>query len=364
MDISCGEDVLALRAGNMAEIYDNIEKKFLDGLKGIIHNEYGIVKRVDFCVGYFNLRGWRHIVDEIEQLPGDDIREPDDRGKQVLYHRTCRILIGMYKSPKDLIHEEFSTYTKKVDNEYTAECIYTIARDFRNQLCIGVPTKETEMALQKLLSQLKSGKVVIKLCLKHQLHAKLYIAHRDDKTKIHAIMGSSNLTQGGFDSNGELNALFEDSDHVEKLDKWFNDRWNERFCIDISQELIKAIESSWATPENIPPYYIYLKTAYHLSEDARAGFNEFSIPREFEGVLFDFQATAVKLAARRLDQQGGCMIGDVVGLGKTMTACAIAKMYENNYGTCTLILCPANLQQMWKDYIHRYDLKADVMSFD
>ena len=348
----------------MSEIYDNIEKKFLDGLKGIIHNDYGIVKRVDFCVGYFNLRGWRHIVDEIEQLPGDDIREPDDKGKLVLHHRTCRLLIGMYKSPKDLIYEEYSTYTRKVDIDYTSECIHTIAKDFRDQLCIGVPTEETERSLQKLLSQLKSGKVVIKLCLKHQLHAKLYIAHRDDKTKIHAIMGSSNLTQGGFDSNGELNALFEDSDHVDKLDKWFNDRWNERFCVDISQELIQAIENSWATPDNIPPYYIYLKTVYHLSEDARAGFNEFSIPREFEGVLFEFQATAVKLAARRLEQQGGCMIGDVVGLGKTMTACAIAKMYENNYGTCTLILCPANLQQMWKDYIRRYDLKADVLSID
>ena len=52
----------------MAEIYDNIENKFLDGLKGVMHGQS--VKRVDFCVGYFNLRGWRHIADEVDALPG------------------------------------------------------------------------------------------------------------------------------------------------------------------------------------------------------------------------------------------------------------------------------------------------------
>lgn len=56
----------------MAEIYDNIETKFLDGLKGIIQNKHNIVKRVDFCVGYFNLRGWRHIADEIDALEGGE----------------------------------------------------------------------------------------------------------------------------------------------------------------------------------------------------------------------------------------------------------------------------------------------------
>ena len=46
----------------MARIYDNLETKFTDGLQGIISNVG--VKRVDFCVGYFNLRGWNLIVNE------------------------------------------------------------------------------------------------------------------------------------------------------------------------------------------------------------------------------------------------------------------------------------------------------------
>ena len=40
----------------MARIYDNIDMKFEDGLKGIMSDDK--VLRVDFCVGYFNLRGW------------------------------------------------------------------------------------------------------------------------------------------------------------------------------------------------------------------------------------------------------------------------------------------------------------------
>ena len=347
----------------MAEIYDNIETNFLDGLKGVMHGQS--VKRVDFCVGYFNLRGWRHIAEDVDVLPGSEVREPDEDGRLIAHHRTCRLLVGMYKSPKDLIREEFSSAKSKVDNAYATECKYQIAKDFCKQLCIGVPTAETEKALQKLLEQLKSGKVVVKLYLRHQLHAKLYIAHREnDAIAMQAIMGSSNLTQGGFNSNGELNARFDDSDHVRKLDKWFNDRWNDPWCLDITQEIIDAIETSWASPDPIPPYYIYLKTAYHLSEDARAGFNEFDIPKEFENKLFDFQVTAAKLAARNLDKRGGAMIGDVVGLGKTITACAVAKMYENSIGCCTLIICPANLQEMWQGYIKKYDLKADVLSID
>ncbi len=56
------------------------------------------------------------------------------------------------------------------------------------------------------------------------------------------------------------------------------------------------------------------------------------------------------------------MIGDVVGLGKTITACAIAKVFEQQFYASTLIICPANLQEMWLKYIRKYDLKADVTS--
>ena len=342
----------------MARIYDNIDTKFSEGLQGIITN-IG-VKRVDFCVGYFNLRGWNIVVDQVDTLEGDYVYENDNR-----VFRKCRLLIGMHRPAEELIRELYSGKTLP-DPNYVTQCKLEIARDFKRQLQLGLPTKQDEFTLRRLSAQMKDEKVCVKLYLREPLHAKLYLAHRPDDNfnKIQAIMGSSNLTYSGLTKQGELNAEFGDSDSAEKLSRWFDDRWEDKFCLDITKELIEIIDNSWAGEKIIPPYYIYLKTAYHLSEEARLGIKEFSIPAEFKNSLLDFQQTAVKIAARHLnnDKRGGAMIGDVVGLGKTITACAIAKMYENSFGSNTLIICPANLQEMWAKYRKQYDLKADIMS--
>lgn len=342
----------------MAQIYDNIETKFTEGLKAIISNAQ--VKRVDFCVGYFNLRGWDLVVNEIDQLEGNFIYEKDEN-----IQRICRLLIGMHRPPIEIVRRLYSLQSNRApDPDEVKLCKRQIADDFRKQLIVGKQTAQDEHNLRRLSAQLKAKRVCIKLYLKEPLHAKLYIAHRpnDNFNSIQAIMGSSNLTYSGLHGQGELNAGFSDSDHAEKLANWFDDRWEDRLSIDISEELIEIIDNSWAGDKIIPPYYIYLKTAYHLSREARNSISEFSLPREFKKELFPFQETAVKLAARHLEKRGGAMIGDVVGLGKTITACAIAKVYELNHACSTLILCPANLQAMWNKYVIKYDLKADIYS--
>ena len=48
--------------------------------------------------------------------------------------------------------------------------------------------------------------------------------------------------------------------------------------------------------------------------------------------LFEFQAAAVKIAAHHLNKRGGVLIGDVVGLGKTLMATALARIFEDDYG--------------------------------
>lgn len=341
------------------QIYDNIEVKFTEGLQGII-SSLG-VKRVDFCVGYFNLRGWNLVVDQIDKLPGDFVYEDDEK-----LFRACRLLIGMHRPPEDLIRQLYSGEEYQPDSDDVQTARLRIAEDFRKQLLLGLPTNADQTTLRKLSRQLKEHKVCVKLYLREPLHAKLYLAYRPDDhfNPIPAILGSSNLTYSGLTRQGELNAEFADSDSAKKLSTWFDNRWNDRFCVDITEELIKVIDDSWAGENEITPYYIYLKTAYHLSEEARMGVKEFSLSPEFRKDLFDFQQTAVKIAARHLhnDKRGGAMIGDVVGLGKTITACAIAKLYENTYGSNTLIICPANLQEMWKGYRTKYDLKADIVS--
>ncbi|MCG8622706.1 MAG: SNF2-related protein, partial [Proteobacteria bacterium] len=195
------------------------------------------------------------------------------------------------------------------------------------------------------------------------LHAKLYLAFRDDPiNKCVGFLGSSNLTISGLSSQGELNIDVLDHDACEKLASWFEDRWNDQWCIDISAELAHIIEESWARPTLIPPFHIYLKIAYHLSEDARTGLTEFRVPQVFHNQLLDFQSAAVQIAARHVNKIGGVIIGDVVGLGKTLMATALAKIFEEDYGFETLVVCPKNLVSMWEEYIEKYRLIGRVLS--
>jgi len=288
----------------MPKIFDNIENHLVNALK----DTFEVSKRSDFCVGYFNLRGWKQVADYVDKWDGTE----DSR---------CRLLVGMQKLPRDLIKDYFSmTQEEVIDNRTASSLKKKLAEDFREQLTIGIPTEQDESGLRKLSSQIKAKKVIVKLFLKHPLHAKLYLLFREDKINpIIGYLGSSNLTLAGLSKQGELNIDVLDHDATNKLAQWFEDRWGDPWCIDISDELADIIDESWAGDKLIPPYHIYIKMAYHLAHEARAGLTEFKIPKDFKDELLEFQQKAVLVAAHHLNKRGGVIIGDVVGLGKTIT---------------------------------------------
>jgi phosphatidylserine/phosphatidylglycerophosphate/cardiolipin synthase-like enzyme len=80
--------------------------------------------------------------------------------------------------------------------------------------------------------RLRSGKVVVKLFLRHPLHAKLYLLFRPDPNNpVTGLLGSSNLTLSGLSKQGELNVDVLDHDATQKLAKWFDERWVDRWCL-------------------------------------------------------------------------------------------------------------------------------------
>ena len=332
----------------MPRIFDNIDQRLLPALCETLKT----ADHADFCVGYFNLRGWRGLSSYIEEWEGGE-------------GGCCRLLVGMQPPPENTFRDAMRLDQRDdgIDNQRASHLKQELAEQFRQQLTVGVPTRADEKGLRQLARQIRHEKVKVKLFLRHPLHAKLYLLYRPDPiAPIVGYLGSSNLTLAGLARQGELNVDVVDSDACEKLENWFEDRWTDRWCIDISEELVEIIEQSWAREERIPPYHIYLKMAYHLSNEAREGLNEFQIPRDFEGKLFEFQTAAVKIAAHHLNKRGGVLIGDVVGLGKTLMGTALARIFEDDHDLETLIICPKNLVRMWEDYRDEFRLRARVLS--
>ncbi len=331
----------------MPRIFDNIEKPLLPALQETLK----VAERADFCVGYFNLRGWRHLAGHVDRWAGGE-------------GQCCRLLVGMHVTPSDELRQALRTREDDdgLDNQTALREKRRIAEEFRQQLTFGVPTNDDEAALRQLSAQIRAKKLVVKVYLRHPLHAKLYLLHRQDANNpVTGFLGSSNLTLAGLAKQGELNVDVLEHDACNKLVDWFEDRWRDRWCIDISKELAEIIDESWAGERLVLPYHVYLKMAFHLAQEARAGLSEFRIPSVFGETLFDFQVAAVKIAAHHLNKRGGVLIGDVVGLGKSMMATALANVFEDDYHTETLIICPKNLVSMWEDYAHRYRLHAKVL---
>src|SRR6266496_1141648 len=142
----------------MPRIFDNIELTLLPDLQNAIQASY----RADFSVGYFNLRGWKQLANQVDAWPGDD-------------GHCVRLLVGMQKLPQEELKKAYSLSQteEELDNPTKVRLKKQLAEDFREQLTIGAPTDEDEVALRKLAKQLREKKVQVKLFLSHPLHAKL-----------------------------------------------------------------------------------------------------------------------------------------------------------------------------------------------
>lgn len=341
----------------MTRIFDNIADD--DRLGPHLIKTFDNSDRLDAAVGYFNLRGWSTFADSVDAKPSSDLP-------------VMRVLVGMTLGGQDedeLLHAlqtdlEGKGADYEIDGNLARARKALAVMKFRTQLMRGLPTEHDQAALRRLRGHLEEKRVAIKLFTRRPMHGKAYLAHKEDPNHpITGFVGSSNLTMSGLKHNYELNVDVLDFNAARKLAQWFEDRWNDRFCIDITADLIALIDESWAAEEPPTPYEVYLKICYHLSRDVREGQLEYSLPPDMRHQLLEYQVSAVQTLSRRVFQRGGTMLGDVVGLGKTLTAVATALVLREQYGYSTLVLCPKNLTRMWKEHLDAYDVPGEVVSY-
>ena len=341
----------------MTRIFDNIELSLGPHLQTTL-DEF---QTMDTAVGYFNLRGWRIFAEHVAAKSHPENADP-----------IARILIGMVtptmqQDTLDELQRQLEGLDQPAgltDNPTALRRKELLIAELREQLCRGLPNAVDRETLRNLRNQVADGAVRIKVHTRRALHGKTYIFHKESpNTPVMGFVGSSNLTAAGLSNNLELNVDVVDNEAASALANWFEDRWNDPLSLDVEPELLAALDESWASEVPAAPYDVYLKLCYDLSRDVRDGLADYSLTGPINDVLLDYQKEAVKTLARRIESRGGTMLGDVVGLGKTLTAIAVAILLREEFNYSTLVVCPKNLISMWKEHLHAYQLHSDVVPY-
>ena len=139
----------------------------------------------------------------------------------------------------------------------------------------------------------------------------------------------------------------------------FESLWNDNDKLqEVTDEVIENITAAYN--ENSPDF-IYFVTLYNIFNEFLEDISEDVLPNEATGfkeskiwnLLYNFQKDAVLAIINKLEKYNGCILADSVGLGKTFTALAVIKYYENR-NKSVLVLCPKKLTNNWNTYKDNY----------
>lgn len=152
----------------------------------------------------------------------------------------------------------------------------------------------------------------------------------------------------------------------------FNQVWNDKDKLQEVTDLV--IESITTAYKENSPDFIYFITLYNIFNEFLETVNEDEMPNEDTGfkeskiwnMLYNFQKDAALSIINRLEKYNGCILADSVGLGKTFTALAVIKYYENK-NKSVLVLCPKKLSDNWNTYKGNYlnnPIASDRLRYD
>ena len=237
-----------------------------------------------------------------------------------------------------------------------------------DELGIGQTLKQSKVARE--CAQWFKSKVEVRSIVKPGfLHGKMYAIKQGHYDK--AVMGSSNFTVQGLGLGGrpnyELNLEITDSRDRDALHEWFDDAWNDpQLTQDVKAEVLRHLERLY-TPNS--PQFLYYKTLYHLFgltndlPDSDLKQPQSLYDSDIWQALFEFQKHGALSAIRKLEHLGGCILADSVGLGKTYTALAVIRYFEN-LNARVLVLTPKKLRENWTVYQAQNNSKLNPFGRD
>ena len=178
-------------------------------------------------------------------------------------------------------------------------------------------------------------------------HAKLYIFKMDESIRTVVpgvfITGSSNLTRAGVSLQKEFNVEIKDYG-LEEAERYFDTLWES--AVELSREdvikLVKTIQEKTML-RKVEPFHAYvhlLKTYLELHQGSYPTYELEKLLEDKGYKKYDYQLSAVSQAVAMCQAHGGCILADVVGLGKTIVACLTAKAL----GKRGIVICPPHLK--------------------
>jgi superfamily II DNA/RNA helicase/phosphatidylserine/phosphatidylglycerophosphate/cardiolipin synthase-like enzyme len=305
--------------------------EYLDGLGGELVDSPDL----DVVTGYFNPRGYFSIREGLDQV--GDVRlligaQPDDEDREE------------WRKPGDPTDDE------QYNQERVDEVLQSLDEDLaRDRDLLGF-SENVEEGLQNLVDWLRSDAVEVRRHEQGFVHGKAYLFEEGSHG---VIAGSSNFTGAGLNSNLELNLGSYQPYVTQEVNQWFEDLWEESESYDLAslyEERFKAFD----------PYFIYLRVLYERYAD------ELDEEREEEGgiQLANFQEDGRRRARRFLEERGGVIVADEVGLGKTYIGGKLLEETVQENRQRALVVAPAYLRDgMWKSVRSKWNFHYEVISY-
>lgn len=195
-----------------------------------------------------------------------------------------------------------------------------------------------------------------------------------DESTYMPISGFTTVDLGCERGNNVYNFVtrIEASENSGQYLRLFDELWRDDTRLqDVTDEVLESISTAYR--ENSPEF-IYFFTLYNIFSEFLDDISEDVLPNEATGfknskiwnMLYNFQKDAALAIINKLEKFNGCILADSVGLGKTFTALAVIKYYEDR-NKSILVLCPKKLSENWNTYKQNYrnnPLAEDRLRYD
>lgn len=337
-------------------IIDNQTQTMLEALR----NALSTSDRVDIQVGYFYFSGFELLAEELK-----DKKVRILVGKQIDPNAVPKIIAMQQKTGKPVDFDRFQpqeSYSSR--SAQKTDYFDGFTRLFNETSVFDEPRSQDAYKIfeQKIID----GSLEIKLTNTDE-HGKMYLIHNNAQSNQGGdfpgtlFIGSSNLTYNGLLDQGELNSVNRDkSQFLEGLQK-FESMWSDSDNIDVAtienqSEFKDVIRKLWINAVE-RPYLMYIRVLHELFGQDKD--TEIKTPSKITGESFidlEYQLDAIKMGINKIEQYGGVIIADVVGLGKSIIASTIAHNIAHRDSINVIIISPPHLMSQWEDYQANFHL--------